>query len=99
MAKHFFLLIIRCYWLVFPEHKRRECIFSESCSRHVYRITKTKGFFHGSRAFLKRYKQCRPGYRLGYNSSNSQEEVILRDGSIVNRIDLREGLDIFRGKA
>lgn len=98
MNKYFILSIIKTYWRFIPKHKRRPCIFIESCSNHVYRITESEGPIQGIKAFFKRYRQCRPGYRLGYNTSLLQEEVILKDGSIVNRDELRADIEIFRGE-
>lgn len=53
--------VIRLYWLVVPERKRRECIFRQSCSQHVYQALKSEGMKSGIKAFIFRYRNCRPG--------------------------------------
>lgn len=84
--RYLFLLSIRIYWLI-PVKNRRVCIFKESCSRYVYRITCKYGFIKGLSAFKERKQQCKPGY---YAINN--EEIRLADKSIVERSKLRECL-------
>ncbi|MFD2962507.1 MULTISPECIES: membrane protein insertion efficiency factor YidD [Olivibacter] len=72
MSFRFLLLIpIKVYWLLVPKSKRRCCIFHESCSKHVFRITKEDGLIHGLKALKQRYKSCRAGYSF-----------MLRDGDV-----------------
>lgn len=52
------------YWFLIPAKKRNRCIFSESCSKHVYKKTKEKGLWYGLKALRFRYQNCRPGYQL-----------------------------------
>ena len=52
---------IRLYWILRPIQCRR-CVFKESCSRHVYRVTESFGLGAGVGALYSRYRQCRPGY-------------------------------------
>ena len=75
--RYLLMLLIRLYWLV-PAHKRRRCIFKESCSRYVYRMAKEQGFRKALGAFRERKKQCRPGYYFRNN-----ETVRLADNSII----------------
>ncbi|HVW96607.1 MAG TPA: membrane protein insertion efficiency factor YidD [Mucilaginibacter sp.] len=75
--------IIRIYWLL-PSGWRRGCVFKESCSRYVYRITTEQGFGAGMRALQKRYRCCRPGYSH-YQTDDGREWVILKDQSVVER--------------
>ena len=42
----------------------RGCLFKESCSRCVYRVTVTLGLRQGIRVLYSRYRQCRPGYSI-----------------------------------
>ena len=87
----FILLVgIRIYWMI-PKIWRRECIFKESCSNYVYRITKRYGYKLGILALQKRYQKCRPGY---YRITN--QKVRLADNSIVSSILLNE--TIFKTK-
>lgn len=59
--KFILLAIIRTYWRWVPEHRRRRCLFSESCSRHVYRVTSYHGLGRGLGALAARWRECRPG--------------------------------------
>ena len=62
--KAFLILLIRFYWRFWPAQWKRRCLFSESCSRHVYRITASNGFLKGFSALGGRIIACRPGYDL-----------------------------------
>lgn len=55
---------IRLYWILWPTHERRRCVFRESCSRHVYRVCAAHGIGAGLGAWRVRYRQCRPGYAV-----------------------------------
>ena len=76
-------LLIRIYWMLPPKH-RRQCLFKETCSRYVYRVTTEKGFIDGLKALLSRYKTCRSSYAI-YTCDNGKEWVILQNQSIVER--------------
>jgi len=84
--RYLLLLGIRIYWLI-PGKNRRVCIFKESCSRYVYRITQKYGFKKGFSAFKERKQQCQPGY---YAINDNQ--IRLADKSIIERSMLRECL-------
>jgi len=75
--RYLLMAFIRLYWLL-PAHKRRRCIFEESCSRYVYRIAKEQGFKKALQAFNERKQQCRPGYYY-----RDDDSVRLADNSIV----------------
>ncbi len=93
MLKALFLILIKLYWFLIPPSKRRKCIFKESCSKHVYRKLEEGGFKNGLNAFFKRYYQCRPGYKVFYNSTTTDLEIELSDNTIVQLSDMRE--DVF----
>ena len=76
--------IIHSYWLIFPKHKRKPCVFEVSCSKYIYRVTNEKGFFFAIYALRIRFNQCRPGYTLYKNEQNNSFELYLKDGSIVS---------------
>jgi putative component of membrane protein insertase Oxa1/YidC/SpoIIIJ protein YidD len=78
--------VIQLYWHLIPGQKRRHCLFRESCSRYVYRISKEKGFFSGCAALTDRIKKCRPGYELVKNGDSFQ--LRLKDGAIVLEEDI-----------
>ena len=71
------MFLIRRYWLL-PAHKRRCCIFKESCSRYVYRMAKQQGFKKALLAYKERKQQCRPGYYY-----INDKAVRLADNSVV----------------
>jgi len=71
------------YWKIIPEHNRRSCLFAVSCSNYVYIVTKDKGFLSGLKAFKSRFKKCRNGYKIGYNSQDGTTELHLVDGTIL----------------
>ncbi|MDC7997037.1 membrane protein insertion efficiency factor YidD [Gilvibacter sediminis] len=85
------LIIIRFYWLLIPKGFRPKCIYKESCSNHVYHITKTNGLSAGLKAFKLRYKNCRPGYSI--NNSSSIKFLITRTGE---KIEWEEVSDLFK---
>ena len=72
--------------MVFPEKKRRSCLFKETCSQYVYRQTNEGGFLKGTKALLQRLKKCRKGYQL-YTSLNGFE-MELADGSIIKEHEI-----------
>ncbi|MCD8043158.1 MAG: membrane protein insertion efficiency factor YidD [Tannerellaceae bacterium] len=74
------LLLIRLYWLL-PESKRKRCLFRESCSRYVYRVTKEEGFIAGIKALKDRVTKCRPGYKL--HRTDGHTELHLKDGTVL----------------
>lgn len=77
------MLIIRIYW-VLPNKWKRKCLFKESCSHHVYRITREQGFVNGYKSLVNRYKVCRPFYTF-YNTDDGKNWVILNDQSVIER--------------
>lgn len=80
--KYLLLFAIKIYWLT-PETKRKKCIFCESCSKYVYRITCEFGFLKGLKILKKRMQQCKPGfYRL------NEYEYRMADKNIIKVEDL-----------
>lgn len=86
MARRVLLLAIRIYWLM-PGRFRRTCLFKETCSHHVFRITKEQGFHNGIQALRKRYTQCCPTYSI--LRIEGGEFVLLKDNSLVERSEMR----------
>lgn len=62
--KVLFLIIIRLYWFLIPESKRRTCLFKTSCSNYVYTKTKSEGLITGIKALKFRIKNCNPKYSI-----------------------------------
>ncbi|WP_431163275.1 membrane protein insertion efficiency factor YidD [Flagellimonas beolgyonensis] len=90
--KYPLLLLIRLYWLIVPKTKRKKCIFRESCSQHVYRITLGKGFGQGLRAFHFRYKNCRYGYEIFRNPISKEIQLILPNKEVLCEDEIAERL-------
>lgn len=88
--KWVFLILIKLYWIIFPEKKRRTCLFKETCSHYVYRSASGGGFFKGAIALQDRLKKCRKGYHL-YTSPNGFE-MELADGSIIDEAEIAPNL-------
>ena len=61
--KFVLLFSIKLYQKFYPKKYRGKCLFKESCSNYVYRITLNKGFFKGIQAFKERFYNCRSGYQ------------------------------------
>lgn len=93
MFKVLFIFCIKVYWLLIPPSKRRKCIFHESCSNYVYRHLQEEGFINGINAYRRRFYQCRPGYKVFYNSTTTNLEIELSDYTIVQLDEMRE--DVF----
>jgi putative component of membrane protein insertase Oxa1/YidC/SpoIIIJ protein YidD len=80
--KRVLLFAIELYWrLVVPE-RRRHCIFRESCSLHVHRITRTQGVVKGISAFAHRFRRCRGGYAITFDE-HLKPALLLVDGTTI----------------
>jgi len=88
--KFFLMVAINIYWLCWPTNWRRTCLYRESCSRHVYRITNNKGFIAGLTAFMKRYRKCRADYSVIIRDDHFQ--LRLSDDSVLNEGDISKEL-------
>jgi uncharacterized protein len=82
--------MIRLYWKLIPEDRRGHCLFCETCSRHVYRITSEKGLIAGIKAFILRFKQCRPGYMLFFK--DCMFELHVKNGDIIEENKISKNL-------
>ena len=71
------IVTIQLYWRIWPQRRRRSCIFRESCSHHVYRAALHGGLLAGLRALLWRFRVCRAGYTI----------VPIRTGVAVRLVD------------
>lgn len=82
--RYLLLLSIHLYWII-PKKNRRQCIFKESCSKYVYRVTKNEGWKKGLLAIQGRRRQCRPGfYHINKNVTR------LADDSVICRLLLHQ---------
>lgn len=84
--KHLILALIRCYWQLVPEVRRRRCLFRETCSRYVYRETQTLGARAGVVALWRRLCACRPGFQVRVREYSF--EVVCRNGTIIPHAEL-----------
>jgi hypothetical protein len=84
------LWLIRAYWRFRPERLRRSCLFRETCSRHVYRVTASSGILCGLEALGRRIRQCRQGYRV--ETLAGHLVLRLRDGSFLSESELSSNL-------
>jgi putative component of membrane protein insertase Oxa1/YidC/SpoIIIJ protein YidD len=75
------LALIRFYWRWWPARWRRTCLFRESCSHHVHRITAQEGVRAGLRAAWRRVRACRPGFAV--EAGPDGLGLRLRDGSLL----------------
>lgn len=81
MMKNLFLILLKIYQLFVPKRFRRKCLFKESCSNYVFRITKENGFNTGIDALKFRIRNCNRNYSIVENKSSfllitAQYEVI-----------------------
>ena len=58
------LALIKAYRLFLRPFLNQTCLYRESCSVHVERITKEQGFSMGLRALTTRIQNCREGYTI-----------------------------------
>ncbi|CAM2794029.1 membrane protein insertion efficiency factor YidD [Chryseobacterium flavum] len=87
--KNLLILLIKIYWLVIPQSKRRKCIFRTSCSRHVYEKTIQEGFISGLKAFKYRFQNCRSGAYIIENLYG-EIQIILPNHQILNKTEISE---------
>jgi len=89
--KKLLIVSIMLYQKFFPKRFRGKCLYRESCSNHVLRITTDKGFIMGRKAFYHRYKNCRPNYYLTNDKRGNvllitSEKEIIEQSNISLRI-------------
>lgn len=97
-----FLLVIpiKLYWLLIPADKRRTCIYSTSCSRHVYQMTNEKGILFGFKALRHRFKTCRPGHEIIYLDKEDVLLIKLSNGTILQENEIASNIvAIYKSKA
>ena len=63
-----FVAAIHLYRLISRHFPRdRSCLYSTSCSRHVERVARERGFSEAVAAMRLRFSACRPGYAFEYD--------------------------------
>lgn len=88
--KYLLLFVIRSYWFLVPPGERKKCLFKETCSIHVYRVTKQQGLFSGLKALQTRVKNCRPGYQVV--NEGELKGILTKNEEFIPNIQLREKL-------
>jgi uncharacterized protein len=81
--------VIHLYRRLPPSFKRK-CLFKETCSSHVLRMTRASGFCVGLRSLRLRILQCRPGYVVFFDNDENHWAVRFADGSTANRDQLAD---------
>jgi putative component of membrane protein insertase Oxa1/YidC/SpoIIIJ protein YidD len=87
-VKYALLLAIRIYWLATPPGWRRVCLFRESCSKYVHRITADSGFRAGVNALRERLQRCRPDHSWSWAAGELR--MVTRDGATVEASELSD---------
>jgi uncharacterized protein len=88
--KYFLLFLIKVYQTFFPRRFRGVCLFKESCSNFVYRITKEKGLKGGIKAFIYRYRNCRASYKI--TEENGMVLLITVENEIIEKEFIDENI-------
>ncbi len=81
--KWLIIFTVSFYRRFVPEHLRRPCLFKETCSQHVLRVTREKGSGAGLKVLWLRFRRCRSGYHIGVAKDGAGLEVHLADGSTI----------------
>ena len=77
------LIPIYLYWHLWPSAlKKRQCLFKESCSHYIWRVTSELGLSAGFKALVNRYYNCRPGYRIIINDKG-ELQIRLVTGAVI----------------
>jgi len=72
-----------------PEVNRNKCIFSESCSNNVYRVTEQQGLIAGLKAFNFRFANCRSGFKI-FKDPNGQLFIKLVTGKTIRECEISQ---------
>jgi len=91
-VKFILLNIIRLYWFLIPETKRRKCLFDKSCSNQVYDELKLNGLKSGLKELNFRIKNCQPEFDVFTDYKTGQKKMILKSGIIVEENQIAERL-------
>lgn len=88
--KFLLLNIIRLYWFAVPRSKRRKCIFSKSCSHHVYDETKLNGFKNGVKQLIFRVNNCHSDFDVFTDHITGKKKMLLRTGIIIDESQMAD---------
>ena len=82
------IFIIKVYWIIVPEKLRGVCLFSESCSKHVFRKLNDEGLNSGIKSFIYRFNNCRHPYLLRKIPQTEEYKLHLKSGQILNNDEI-----------
>jgi putative component of membrane protein insertase Oxa1/YidC/SpoIIIJ protein YidD len=85
------LFAVELYWRLRSPAGRKTCLFRESCSHHVHRITNESGALKGLIAFALRFRRCRAGYAVEFDD-RGEPFFRLSDRSIAPVAELSESM-------
>lgn len=77
-----FLLGAISFYRRLPARFKRQCLFKETCSSFVGRVTRESGFLSGWRALRTRGSQCKPGYLVFFDNASNSWQVRFVNGSV-----------------
>ena len=67
-----------------PAGFKRQCLFRETCSSFVARVSRESGLWPGLRALRTRVSQCQPGYQVYFDSEAKSWRVRFKNGWVSN---------------
>lgn len=79
-----FLLGAISFYQSLPARLRPQCLFRETCSSYVRRVTRESGVLAGLRALKTRVSQCRPGYVVFFDNEFKCWRVRFANGAVSN---------------
>jgi putative component of membrane protein insertase Oxa1/YidC/SpoIIIJ protein YidD len=71
-----------------PARFKPQCLFRETCSAYVERVTRESGFWLGLLALRTRVSQCRPRYLVYFDNEVESWHVRFANGSVSNSSQL-----------
>jgi uncharacterized protein len=88
--KNLFLILLKIYQIFIPKRFRHKCLFKESCSNYVFRLTKENGFSAGINALRYRIHNCNPKYFIIENKGRilliTAQYQVIEEGFISKQI-------------
>lgn len=86
-------LLIQFYWACYPSSLKGKCLFKESCSNYVFRISKQEGFVAALRAVIFRYRNCRSGYNI--IEIEGKKVLVSKSKGLFSQDDIKEEVFVF----
>ena len=87
--KWLLIAVIHLYRRLPPRFKRK-CLFKETCSSHVLRMTRQSGLRAGVRNLMLRVSQCRAGYAVLFDGDLKHWVVRFANGSVGGRDEVAD---------